>query len=50
MADCNVGDSGSKAVVDDIESSTSDLAPASGDDSLIDPRDSVCLEWFDLIF
>jgi hypothetical protein len=50
VVDCKGGDSGSRAVVDDIESSTSDLAPASGDVSLIESRDSVRLELFDLIF
>lgn len=50
VVDCKGGDSGSKAVVEDIESSTSDFAPESGDVSLIKSRESVRLEWFDLIF
>lgn len=47
--DCKGGDSGSNAVVEDIESSTSDPAPAPGDVSLIESRDSDRLD-FDLIF
>lgn len=44
VVDCKRGDSGSRAVVEDIESSTSDPTPASGDASLIGSRASGRLE------
>lgn len=50
VVDCKGGDSGSKAVVEDIESSTSETDPLSGEVSLIESRGPACLEWFDRIF
>lgn len=50
VVDCSGGESGSSAVVDDTDPSTSDFAVGSGDVSRVGVVEWPCLSWLDRIF